>query len=334
MNRGKQWRDRRVLVTGCTGILGSWLVRDLHRLGADIVGIVRDRVPKSNLILSGYIDNINVVHGSITDFSLVERTITEYEIEFIFHLAAQTIVGTANVSPLSTFESNIRGTYVLLEAARNKRCVRGIVVASSDKAYGEKEDLPYREDDPLRGLYPYDASKACTDLIAQSYHHTFGMPTAIARCGNFYGGGDLNWNRIVPGTIRSLYYDERPVIRSDGTLIRDYFYVLDASRAYIRLAEALEDESLHGEAFNFSNEEHRTALELVEEMIRITGKTDIRPRVLGEAESEIPAQTLSAEKARKLLGWRPEYTLEEGLNETVRWYNAFLDTLDKERKAG
>ncbi len=334
MTGENHWRDKKVLITGCTGILGSWLVGDLYRLGADIVGIVRDEVPLSNLILSNYDRKINVVRGSVTDYLLVERTITEYEIEVIFHLAAQTIVGTANSSPISTFDSNIRGTYTLLEAARNKRTVKKIVVASSDKAYGEKEELPYREDDPLRGLYPYDASKACTDIIAQSYHHTFGLPTAIVRCGNFYGGGDLNWNRIVPGTIRSLYYGESPIIRSDGTLIRDYFYVLDATRAYILLAEAMDDDSIHGQAFNFSNEESLTTLQLVEKIIQITGKTSIRPTILAEAESEIKAQTLSARKAREILGWRLKYSLEEGLKETIRWYNTFLDRLEGERKAG
>ena len=335
MSNERYWKDKRVLVTGGTGILGSWLIKDLFRLGTDIVGVIRDEVPRSDLIQTGYVDKITTVHGSVTDFSLLERTITEYEIEVVFHLAAQTIVGTANTSPISTFESNIRGTYTLLEAARGKRTVRGIVVASSDKAYGEKAELPYTESDPLRGLFPYDASKACTDIISQSYFHTFGMPIGIVRCGNFYGGGDLNWNRIVPGTIRSLYYDENPIIRSDGSPTRDYFYVLDASRAYIMLAEALvKDDSIHGEAFNFSTEESLSAIELVEKIIHLSGKTSIRPTILGEAEGEIQAQTLSARKARELLGWKPKYSLEEGLRETIGWYHAFLDHLESERKAG
>jgi CDP-glucose 4,6-dehydratase len=334
MTSDRYWRDKRVLITGCTGILGSWLVRDLYSYGADIVGIIRDEVPRSNLILSSYDKKINVVRGSVTDYTLVERTITEYEIEIIFHLAAQTIVGTANSSPLSTFDSNICGTYITLEAARNKSTIKSIIVASSDKAYGEKEELPYTEQDPLLGLFPYDASKACTDIIAQSYFHTFSMPIAIVRCGNFYGGGDLNWNRIVPGTIRSLYYDESPVIRSDGTLIRDYFYVLDASQAYIKLAEKMEDVSIHGQAFNFSNEESLSVYELVEKIIQISGKTSIQPTILDEAKSEIKAQILSAKKARDILDWRPKYSLDEGLKETIRWYNTFLDRLEDERKAG
>jgi CDP-glucose 4,6-dehydratase len=334
MSNEQYWRDKRVLITGCTGILGSWLARDLFGLGADIVGIVRDEVPHSNLILSGYDKKINIVHGSITDYSLIERTISEYEIEVIFHLAAQTIVITANSSPISTFESNIRGTYTLLEAARDKRSVKRIIVASSDKAYGEKEKLPYKEEDPLHGLFPYDASKACTDILAQSYYSTFKMPIGIVRCGNFYGGGDLNWNRIVPGTIRSLYYDESPIIRSDGTPIRDYFYVLDASRAYIKLAEEMKDESIHGEAFNFSTEESLTTIELVDKIIQLTGKVSIQPTILGEADSEIKAQTLSAEKARETLGWRPKFSLEEGLQETIDWYNRFLDNLEEERRVG
>jgi CDP-glucose 4,6-dehydratase len=211
--------------------------------------------------------------------------------------------------------------------------VKRVIVASSDKAYGEKEELPYTEDDPLCGLYPYDASKACTDIIAQSYYHTFGIPVSIVRCGNFYGGGDLNWNRIVPGTIRSLYYDESPIIRSDGTLIRDYFYVLDASRAYIKLAEAMADKTIHGEAFNFSNEHSMTTIELVKKIIQVTGKTSIQPTILGEAKSEIKAQTLSAKKAREVLGWSPKYSLEDGLKETILWYHKFLDRLEEERKA-
>jgi len=327
------WRDKRVLVTGCTGILGSQLVKDLHQYGADIVGIIRDGVPHSNLLLSGYDRKINVVTGSVTDYALVERTINEYEIEIIFHLAAQTIVGTANASPFSTFDTNVRGTYTILEAARNKKYLKAIIVASSDKAYGEKEELPYTEKDPLRGVFPYDASKACTDIIAQSYYHTFKMPTAIVRCGNFYGAGDLNWNRIVPGTVRSLYYDESPVIRSDGTLIRDYFYVVDASRAYIRLAEEMENESIHGEAFNFSNEESLNAAELVQMMIRLTGKESIQPSILNEAKSEIQDQILSSRKAREVLGWQPEYSLEQGLAETIRWYNSFLEKIEEERRA-
>ncbi len=333
MGEDRFWRDRRVLVTGCTGILGSQLVRDLHKRGADIVGIIRDGVPRSNLILTGYDRKINVVNGTVTDYALVERTINEYEIEVIFHLAAQTIVGTANASPLSTFDTNIRGTYTILEAARGKRHLGSIIVASSDKAYGEKEDLPYTEQDPLRGVFPYDASKACTDIIAQSYFHTFGMPTAIVRCGNFYGAGDLNWNRIVPGTIRSLYYDESPVIRSDGTLVRDYFYVVDASRAYLRLAENMDDESIHGEAFNFSNEESLSAAELVQMIIRLTGKDSIQPSILDEASGEIQDQILSSKKAREILGWQPEYSLEEGLKETIQWYNAFLEKMEEERRA-
>ncbi len=333
MGRERYWRDRRVLITGCTGILGSRLVQDLYERGADVIGIIRDDVPRSNLVLSCYDKKITGVRGSITDYALVERTITEYEIEVIFHLAAQTIVGTANASPLSTFDSNIRGTYTVLEAARNSRFVRKIIVASSDKAYGEKEDLPYREDDPLHGLFPYDASKACTDILARSYFHSFGMPVAVVRCGNFYGAGDLNWNRIVPGTIRSLYYGESPIIRSDGTLIRDYFYVVDASLAYIMLAEAMDDESIHGEAFNFSNEESLAVLELVEKISHLMGKEDIRPTVLGSAGSEIRAQTLSAAKAREVLGWVPGYSLDDGLRETIEWYTTFLDRLEADRGA-
>lgn len=318
------WDDRNVFVTGCTGILGSWMTRELVARGANVVGLVRDRVPQSLVLHTREWEAVTTVHGAVEDYALVERALNEYEIETVMHLAAQTIVGTANRSPLSTFESNIKGTWVVLEAARQTASVRRVVVASSDKAYGAHPALPYDEECALQGRHPYDVSKSCADLLAQSSFATYRLPVAVTRCGNLYGGGDLNWNRIVPGTIKSLLRREPPVIRSDGTFIRDYFYVQDAVHAYLALAEKLDDERLWGEAFNFSNELQITVLQLVDELRRLMNCLDIAPQVLGTARAEIPHQYLSAEKARRVLGWRPAWDLERGLRETIAWYSDFL----------
>lgn len=314
------WRDRSVFVTGCTGLLGSWLTEALVEAGANVTGLIRDTVPRSRLVLSGALGRINVVHGALEDAPLLERTLNEYEVEAVFHLGAQTIVGVANRNPVSTFESNIRGTWHLLEAARRSPTVKRIVVASSDKAYGDQPVLPYREDAPLQGRHPYDVSKSCADLIAQSYFHTFRLPVCVTRCGNLFGGGDLNWNRLIPGTIRAVLRGERPQIRSDGSYIRDYFYVRDAVDAYLRLAEQMDDVSLHGEAFNFSYEIQLTVLELTQMILRVMHESRLQPVVLNQATGEIRLQHLSAEKARQRLGWQPRYDLEPGLRETVAWY--------------
>src|SRR5947208_1022977 len=248
------WRDRPTLVTGATGLVGGWVVRRLAEVGANVVCLIRDWVPDCELVRAKLIDRTTVVRGELCDGSRCERVLGEYEIDTVIRLAAQTIVGIANRKPVSTFETNIQGTWALLEACRRSPKVKQIVVASSDKAYGDQEKLPYDESTPLQGRHPYDVSKSCADLIGQTYAHTYRLPVAITRCGNFYGPGDLNWNRIVPGTIRSVLRGERPVIRSDGTHIRDYFYVEDGAAAYLALAEKLAaDPSLRGEAFNFSN---------------------------------------------------------------------------------
>ena len=318
------WQDRRVFVTGCTGLVGGWTVRALLERGAHVVGLVRDGVPGSELARSGLLDRIDVVRGSVEDHGLLERALAEYEVQTVFHLAAQTIVGIANRSPLSTFETNIKGTWCLLEAAR--RCGTGphVVVASSDKAYGDQPELPYTEDAPLRGRHPYDASKSCADILALTYHHTYKLPVCVTRCGNFYGGGDLNWNRIVPGTVRSVLRGRRPVIRSDGTFVRDYFYVKDGAAAYLHLAECMARRpDVPGHAFNFSTEIRVTALAMVQRILRLMGSA-LTPDVRGEATNEIKHQYLSAEKARRLLGWRPRYDLDEALAETVAWYRAYL----------
>jgi CDP-glucose 4,6-dehydratase len=315
------WPDRPTLVTGATGLVGGWVVRRLLAAQADVICLVRDWVPDSELIRGGLAQHAKTVRGDVCDQALVERVCGEYEIDTVIHLAAQTLVPVANRNPVGTFESNIAGTWALLEACRRSPKVKQVVFASSDKAYGEAERLPYDETTPLIGRHPYDVSKSCADLIAQSYAHTYGLPVAITRCGNFYGPGDLNWNRIVPGTIRSVLNGERPVIRSDGQHIRDYFYVEDGAAAYLLLAEKLAaDQTLRGEAFNFSNELQITVLELVEKLLVLMGSR-LAPDIRNEASNEIRHQSLSAEKARRWLGWRPMFTLDEGLRKTIAWYS-------------
>lgn len=318
------WLDRPTFVTGGSGLVGSWLVRRLVDTGADVVCLVRDWVPQSELRRGGTIEHVKVVRGDVRDRRVLERILGEYEIDTVIHLAAQTIVTIANRNPVSTFESNIGGTWNLLEACRRSPSVRQIVVASSDKAYGAHDSLPYDESMPLRGEHPYDVSKSAADLIAHTYAVTYRLPVAITRCGNFYGGGDLNWNRIIPGTIRSLLRGERPVIRSDGNYVRDYFYVEDAAVAYMLLAEQLARRSeLKGSAFNFSNEIQVTVSHVVAEILRLMG-SELRPDVRNETSNEIRYQYLSAERARKELGWRPLFSLESGLSKTIEWYRDFL----------
>ena len=321
------WRDRPVFVTGATGLLGSWLSRKLVELGAKAVVLVRDWVPESEFIQNGSVSQATVIRGDLSDLAVLERVLNEYEIDTIFHLAAQTIVGTANRGPISTFESNIQGTWSVLEAARRSPLIKQIVVASSDKAYGDHEKLPYTEDAPLIGRHPYDVSKSCSDLIAQSYAHSFGLPVCITRCGNLFGGGDLNWNRLIPGTIRSVIRNEPPIIRSDGTYIRDYFYVEDAVSAYVRLAEQMADDTtLSGHAFNFSNETQLNVLDLTRRILSLMDRKDLEPTVLDQASNEIIHQYLSAEKARMMLGWLPAFSLDEGLARSIAWYRQFLSS--------
>ena len=318
------WKDRNVFITGCTGLLGSHLTKMLVEKQANVIGLIRDLVPKSNLSQTGVFDRINVIRGSIEDYFTIERTLNEYEVDTVFHLAAQTIVGTANRNPLSTFESNIKGSWCLLEACSRNSTVQRIILASSDKAYGEQDILPYNELSPLKGTHPYDVSKSCADLIAYTYFNTYELPVCVTRCGNFYGPGDLNYNRIVPGTIRSVLNNKPPIIRSDGTFIRDYFYVKDGALASLHLAEKMEDSAIHGEGFNFSNELQITVLELTNKILESMDRTDLKPVILNEVKHEIQHQYLSAEKARKLLGWEPKYNLENALKETIDWYTHFL----------
>ncbi|MCS7054730.1 MAG: GDP-mannose 4,6-dehydratase [Thermoflexales bacterium] len=318
------WQDRPVLVTGATGLLGGWLVKRLVAYQADVVCLVRDWVPQCELARQGLFERVKVVRGDVRDQALLERALGEYEIVTVMHLAAQTIVGVANRNPVSTFETNIQGTWALLEACRRSPTVQQIVVASSDKAYGDQPNLPYSEDAPLQGRHPYDVSKSCADLIAHAYAHSYRLPVVITRCGNLYGGGDLNWNRVVPGTIRAVLRGQRPVIRSDGSYIRDYFYVEDGAAAYMLLAERLgENPDLRGQAFNFSNELQITVLELVNKILAQMNAT-LAPEIRNEANNEIRHQFLSAAKARQVLGWQPLFTLDEGLQRTIAWYREFL----------
>lgn len=318
------WQDRPTLVTGATGLLGSWLTRRLLEVGAEVVCLVRDWVPESELVLSKNVNQVKVVRGDVTDSVVLERVLGEYEIDTVFHLAAQAIVSIANRNPISTFETNVRGTWLMLEACRRSPRVRQIVMASSDKAYGSAPKLPYTEDTPLHGEHPYDVSKSCADLIAQSYGKTYDLPVAITRCGNFYGGGDLNWNRIVPGTIRSVLRDTAPLIRSDGSYVRDYIHVEDGAAAYMLLAERLsENPALRGQAFNFSTEERLTVLELVRKITERMGSR-LAPHVLSEARSEIIEQSLDASRARTMLGWKPLLALDDGLDRTIAWYRQFF----------
>jgi CDP-glucose 4,6-dehydratase len=319
------WEQRNVFVTGATGLLGSWLTAELLARGARPVCLVRDWVPDSEAVSSGTLSQCRQVHGSLEDHELMVRALNEYEIDTVFHLGAQTIVGTASRSALSTFESNIRGTWSLLEAARQLMPkVERVIVASSDKAYGAHPNLPYREDTPLIGRFPYDVSKSCADLIAQSYYHSFRLPVAVTRCGNLYGGGDLNFNRLIPGTIRSALRDESPVIRSDGSFIRDYFFVADAVDAYLQLAERVPGDGFTGEAFNFGNETPFSVIEVANRILGAMGKSHLRLTILSQATNEIPQQFLDCTKARTLMNWHPQHDFSASLDLTIEWYREWM----------
>ena len=322
------WLDRRTLVTGATGLLGSWLVQRLLGQRADVVCLVRDEVPRSWLVTSGALARCTVVRGDVNDQALLERTLGEYEIDTVFHLAAQTVVGVANRNPVGTFASNIGGTWTLLDACRRSPLVSAIVVASSDKAYGDQPQLPYDEETPLQGRHPYDVSKSCADLIATSYAHTYDLPVAITRCGNFFGGGDLNWNRLVPGVIRDVLRGRSPVLRSDGSFVRDYLYVEDGAAAYMLLAAQLHaTPALRGRAFNISAGHAMSARDFAERIVRAMGSTlplDIR----GTATGEIREQRLDATRAQRELQWQPALDLDTAIERTVSWYRDHLAPAD------
>jgi CDP-glucose 4,6-dehydratase len=320
------WEGKKVFVTGATGVLGYWLTKELCAQRANVVILVRDFDPQSYTIKSRLYEKTRIVSGELENFNSVERAINEYEIEYVFHLGAQTIVGTSYRNPLATFESNIRGTYHLLEACRrHKNGIKGIVIASSDKAYGSSDELPYTEKMPLCGLYPYDVSKSCADLISASYYHTYELPIVITRCGNLFGGGDLNWSRLIPGTIRSFFQGISPEIRSDGNFTRDYLFVEDAVQAYLLLASQIQQKELHGESFNFGPNRPYAVREIVHAIQILMESSDIPLNILNHANHEIKHQSLNSEKARSVLGWSPRFCLEEGLSLTIDWYKKILE---------
>ena len=321
----KFWKGKNVFVTGATGLLGSHLTEELLARCARVTVLVRDWVPDSRAVSSSLLPRCQVIRGELEDHPTLLRVLNEYEIDTVFHLGAQTIVGTASRNAMSTFEANIRGTWCLLEAAKqNMPRVQRVIVASSDKAYGSHETLPYTEDAPLQGRFPYDVSKSCTDLISFSYWHTYKVPIAVTRCGNLFGAGDLNFNRLIPGTIRSALQGERPIIRSDGTFVRDYFYVRDAVAAYLLLAENIPRDGITGEAFNFGTETPLNVIDVVNRLMAVMGISGLEPDIRGEATHEIPAQFLDCAKARARMNWHPTFSFDEGLAHTVDWYRDWL----------
>lgn len=313
------WKGMNVLVTGADGFIGSHIAKVLVDKKANVTTIVRDVKKTSNLDVLNLRNEVNIIHGDLVNFHDCERTINEYDIQFIFHIAAQAIVGPANRSPLSTFESNIKGTWNILESCRLSKTVKGLIVASSDKAYGQQKKLPYTEESPLNGYFPYDASKACAEILARCYYRTYNLPLAITRNANTYGPADMNMSRIIPDVITTILRGEQPVIRSDGTPERDYMYIKDAVSAYLTLAENLYRKEIVGQAFNFGTSKPISVIDLYNKIIKLMGKS-VKPKILGEAKNEIDKQYLAIEKAQKLLKWQPKYDLDAGLKETIEWY--------------
>lgn len=319
------WKQKRVFVTGASGLVGSWLVDELVRQGAYVVCLVRDSDPQSELFRSKNSEKVSIISGRLEEYSDLQRALLEHEIDTVFHLGAQAIVNTALHAPLLTFESNIRGTYLLLEACRVSPYIKSVIVASSDKAYGSSPVLPYTEQMPVEGRHPYDVSKSCSDLLAKTYFKTYNLPVVIARCGNIYGGGDLNWSRIFPSVIRSFYLEKSPIIRSDGKFTRDYVFVKDVAKAYMLLAEHTHRAEVAGEAFNFGPNSPMTVLEVVSAIAKVMGKEHIEPTILNQAKSEIKDQYLASEKAHQTLGWQQAYSFDEGLLQTVDWYVKYFE---------
>jgi CDP-glucose 4,6-dehydratase len=315
---------KNVLVTGATGLVGGAYTEKLLSEGANVFALIADIPANCELKRSGNLEKVTQIYGDLSNREVVARAITAYEIEAIFHFGAQTIVGTALLDPIGTFQSNIQGTWNILEASRNsKGLVRCIVVASSDKAYGESSVLPYLEDFPLHGKSPYDVSKSCTDLLAQSYARTYNMPIGIARCGNIYGPGDLNWSRIVPSTIKSITLGQQPVLRSDGKNLRDYVYIKDVVSAYHTLGSSIFNGDIESGEFNFSVDSPKSVLEIYYAVCNAVG-VKVEPLILNSAQAEIKDQFLSSRKANQILNWSAKYDLELGLNETVPWYQRVI----------
>jgi len=319
------WKSKNIFVTGSTGLLGPYLIKELLRQDANVFALVRDFVPNSQFFSDGLDKKVNLIVGDLLDTNLLQRVLNEFDINSVFHLGAQAIVGTANRSPISTFRSNIEGSWNLLEAVRLSPWVKKIVVASSDKAYGAQEKLPYMEDAPMQGRHPYDVSKSCTDLLAQSYFHTYKLPVCVTRCGNFFGGGDLHFNRIIPGTIQSVFNGKRPVIRSNGLFVRDYIYVKDVVDAYLTLAQSMDDEKIIGQCFNFSTDTPFNVIQLVDLILEQMNSSHLTPIIQNQASNEIPEQHLCSEKAKNILGWQAKWGVKTGLLETIEWYKKFLE---------
>ena len=319
------WENKNVFITGGDGFIGGCLAKRFVEKGANVIILVRDIKKQMPYKLFGLEGKVTQVYGSLTDYSVLERVFNEYSIEACFHLAAQPLVQIASKSPLATFDSNIRGTWNLLEACRVTKTIQRMVVASSDKAYGIQKKLPYTEESPLLGLYPYDASKTCTDILARCYFTSYGLPIAVTRNANTYGGGDLNFSRIIPDAIRSILFNEEFVIRSDGTPERDYMYIEDAVSGYITLAENIERDDIKGNAFNFGTGTPISVINLFSKIALLCGKPDIKPKILGEAKNEIDRQYLAIDKVKEKLNWAPKYTLDQGLKDTIDWYRSYFE---------
>ncbi len=321
----KYWKGKNVLVTGATGFIGSWLTKHLVDFGAQVVALVRDQSPQSELVRSGYFKKVQIVNGRLEDYDTIERAISEYQVDSVYHLGAQTQVMNAVYSPYYTLETNIKGTYNLLEACRQmKHFVKRIIIASSDKAYGQSETLPLKEKTSLNAIFPYDVSKACTELIALSYYNTYNLPVAVTRAGNVYGGGDFNWDRLVPGIIQSLYQGERPVLRSDGSFLRDYLFIEDMVYGYLILGKNLLSKNLMGEVFNFGTSKPYTVIEVCRMLAKIMNKEELSPVIQNKATAEIKDQYLSIEKAKSALNWKPYCDLATGLELTADWYKQYF----------
>ena len=317
------WEGKKVFITGCNGFIGSWLTYELFKQGADITGLIRDQIIRTNLHLLQLEKKINIVHGDVIDFNCLRRCFAEYDIDTVFHLAAQPIVTVALKDPIGTFKANIEGTWNILEVSRQIN-VQRLIIASSDKAYGTHKELPYDETFPLNGQFPYDVSKTCSDLIAQTYFNTYELPVCITRNANIYGGGDLNFNRIIPETIKSILSGKDPVIRSNGEFIREFFYVKDAVKSYLLVAENLHRKNIMGRAFNFGSTEKIKIIDLVNKIIKLSGNRNIKPIILDEVKKEITDQYLSCKLAESVFKWKPDYMLEEGLKETYNWYKEYF----------
>ncbi|MCF7907819.1 MAG: GDP-mannose 4,6-dehydratase [Candidatus Omnitrophica bacterium] len=321
----KFWKGKRVLITGYEGFLGSNLAKVLLNFGAKISGLDILTRRKDTILTQKELAKIKIIKGNVDNLSLVKRILRNDKIEVIFHLAAEALVGECLKRPVKGFSTNIKGTWNILEAWRQTKIAKAIVVASSDKAYGSHSKLPYKEDSALCGLHPYDVSKSCADLIAHAYHNTYGAPVVITRCGNIFGPGDFNFSRIVPETLRSVIRNKTLVIRSDGKFTRDYVYVDDIVAGYINLAQKSKKLKLFGQAFNFSAEQPLSVLALVKLIYKLADRRS-NYKILKQAKYEIKHQYLSSRKAARVLGWKPKLKLDKALEKTYQWYK---DNLSK-----